>query len=113
MSLQAFLRLFGRFREMTRGLIARTPLQHKKKRHRHRGSPLDYMIFFQDTEIIIYREFCDKTTKREFGEFAEARDDLGGKMASDFHRIDDRGDSLNAASSAPIHQAYRQLELEM
>ena len=57
-SLEAFLRLLGRFREMTRGPVADTAsAQHgldrqntlfntKMQRHRHRRSPLDYMIFF-------------------------------------------------------------------
>ena len=57
-SLQAFLRLLGRFREMTRGPVTDTAsAQHgldrqntlfntKMQRQRHRGSPLDYMIFF-------------------------------------------------------------------
>jgi hypothetical protein len=56
-SLEAFLRLLGRLREMTRGPVTDTAsAQHgldrqntlfntKMQRHRHRGSPLDYMIF--------------------------------------------------------------------
>jgi hypothetical protein len=55
-SLEAFLRLLGRFREMTRA-CQNTLFNTKMQRHRHRGSPLDYMIFFQDSECIIYREF--------------------------------------------------------
>ena len=56
-SLEAFLRLLGRFREMTRGpwptrLVLNTGdrqntlFNTKMQRHRHRRSPLDYMIFF-------------------------------------------------------------------
>ncbi len=57
----------------------------KMQRHRRGGSPLDYMIFISGyrmhhrqripTDLPAYdceREFCDKTNKIKFGEFAKA-----------------------------------------